>query len=96
MKTPGPQNPGALRDDLKSAERSLYFFFAAFFLAAGFFAAFFLAAMLVFPPSLRTRTRCMSVVESVLMSPLIKFRALVLGRRVCAGTHEPHHFEVLS
>jgi len=42
-----PQNPGAidyyeLRNRLG---RSSYFFFAAFFLAAGFFAAFFLAAM---------------------------------------------------
>ena len=72
MKTPGPQNPGVLTDDVESAERSLYLFFAAFFLAAGFFfAAFFLAAMLVLPPSLRTRTRCIQVVERVLMSQLI-------------------------
>ena len=41
----GPQNPGVLTYESESAERSRYFFFAAFFLA-GFFAAFFLAAIL--------------------------------------------------
>jgi hypothetical protein len=46
MKTPGPQNPGVVTHELESAERSRYFFFEAFFLAAGFFAAFFLAAMI--------------------------------------------------
>jgi len=45
MKTPGPQNPGVLTFDIESEVRSSYFFFEAFFLAAGFFAAFFLAAM---------------------------------------------------
>lgn len=35
-----------LRNEI--ARRSRYFFFAAFFLAAGFFAAFFLAAMILY------------------------------------------------
>src|SRR5690242_20267439 len=91
MKTPGPQNPGVLKDDSENAERSLYLFFAAFFLAAGFFAAFFLAAMLVLPPSLRNRTHGCRWSNRVLMSQSIS-SARSLGRRVCAGNDEPHHF----
>ncbi len=41
-----PQNPGALR--IGNGSKKCYFFFAAFFLAAGFFAAFFLAAMILY------------------------------------------------
>jgi hypothetical protein len=47
MKTPGPQNPGAIRT-IESVRGSRYFFLAAFFLAAGFLAAFFFAAMTVY------------------------------------------------
>jgi hypothetical protein len=43
-KSRGHSTP-ASRTKLENARRSCYFFFAAFFLAAGFFAAFFLAAM---------------------------------------------------
>jgi hypothetical protein len=92
MKTPGPQNPGVLTHDVKSAERSCYFFFAAFFLAAGFFAAFFLAAMMALPPSLRTRTRYAPLGQTGPHEFMDKFRSLVRGRRLCAGNLEQHHY----
>jgi hypothetical protein len=44
----GATEPRRQRTKLETAKRSRYFFFAAFFLAAGFFAAFFLAAMMVY------------------------------------------------
>jgi hypothetical protein len=42
-----PRRNRQLQRTYEIARRSCYFFFAAFFLAAGFFAAFFLAAMFV-------------------------------------------------
>jgi hypothetical protein len=51
----GHRNPGASRR--LGLKKLRYFFFAAFFLAAGFFAAFFLAAINVLPPSFVIRTR---------------------------------------